>query len=154
MHTAVSGCGHFLVGSDEEGIDLARRYLSYMPTSWREDPPPAPPAEPGSDASLRELIPPDENKPFDILELIDAVVDAESFLEVQRRWAKSVMWATDTLLPRSSSRNTSSAVGRLPRVSTMICGREIGMALVPPPLSEKGVWRKSSSISAHAPPLR
>jgi acetyl-CoA carboxylase carboxyltransferase component len=91
MHTGVSGCGHFLVGSDEEGIDVARRYLSYLPTSWREEPPPAPPAEPASDASLRELIPPDENKPFDILELIDAVVDAGSFLEVQRRWAKELV---------------------------------------------------------------
>src|ERR671911_732591 len=39
MHTGVSGCGHFLAGSDEEAIDLARRYLSYMPSSWREAPP-------------------------------------------------------------------------------------------------------------------
>ncbi|MEA2397827.1 MAG: methylmalonyl-CoA decarboxylase subunit alpha [Thermoleophilaceae bacterium] len=91
MHTAVSGCGHFLVESDEEGIAVARRYLSYLPTSWREDPPPAPPAEPGSDVALRELIPEDENKPFDVYELIDALVDADSFLEVHRRWAKELV---------------------------------------------------------------
>src|SRR4051794_40631669 len=91
MHTSASGCGHFLVGSDEEGIDLAKRYLSYFPASWREEPPPAPPAEPGSDASLRELIPADENKPFDVLELIDTLVDAGSFLEVQKRWAKELV---------------------------------------------------------------
>ena len=36
MHTGVSGCGHFLVKSDEEAIDLAKRYLSYMPGNWRE----------------------------------------------------------------------------------------------------------------------
>ena len=46
MHTSVSGCGHFLVASDEEGVDLARRYLSYFPSNWTEQPPPAPPAEP------------------------------------------------------------------------------------------------------------
>jgi acetyl-CoA carboxylase carboxyltransferase component len=91
MHTSVSGCGHFLVSSDEEGIDVARRYLSFMPASWREDPPPAPPADPASDVSLRELIPADENKPFDVHELIDALVDADSFLEVQRRWAKELV---------------------------------------------------------------
>src|SRR5205807_5102586 len=62
MHTGVSGCGHFLVESDQEGIDVARRYLSFFPTSWREEPPPAPPAPPASDASIRELIPDDENK--------------------------------------------------------------------------------------------
>jgi len=43
MHTGVSGCGHQLVASDEEGIDAARRYLSYLPSSWRGEPPPAAP---------------------------------------------------------------------------------------------------------------
>ena len=91
MHTSVSGCGHFLVKSDEEGIDLAARYLSYFPVSWREKPPEAPPAAPASDAAIGELLPEDENKPFDMLELIDALVDAGSFLEVHRRWAKELI---------------------------------------------------------------
>jgi len=88
MHTGVSGCGHFLVKSDEEGIDLAKRYLSYFPKHWREDPPAAPPAEPGR--ALPE-IPRDENKPFDMYELIEGLVDEESFLEVQRRWARELI---------------------------------------------------------------
>jgi methylmalonyl-CoA decarboxylase subunit alpha len=88
MHTGVSGCGHFLVKSDEEGIDVAKRYLSFFPPSWREEPPTAPPAEPAG--GLPE-IPADENKPFDMLELIDALVDENSFLEVQRRWAKELI---------------------------------------------------------------
>src|ERR671938_214170 len=62
-----------------------------MTTNWPEDPPPAPPADPASDVSLRELIPADENKPFDVYELIDALVDADSFLEIQRRWAKELI---------------------------------------------------------------
>src|SRR5689334_21520980 len=52
MHTTNSGVGHFLVKSDEEGIDLAKRYLSYFPSSWRESPPPAPPGEPGSPVAI------------------------------------------------------------------------------------------------------
>ena len=48
MHTAHSGCGHFLVKTDEEGIDLAKHYLSYFPTSFREEPPTAPPAPPAA----------------------------------------------------------------------------------------------------------
>jgi methylmalonyl-CoA decarboxylase subunit alpha len=88
MHTGVSGCGHFLVKSDEEGIDVAKRYLSYFPRSWREEPPAAPPAEPAGE--LPE-IPADENKPFDMLDLIAALVDEGSFLEVQRRWAKELI---------------------------------------------------------------
>ena len=88
MHTGVSGCGHFLVKSDEEGLDLAKRYLSYFPESWRADPPTAPPAEP---AAAPPDIPADENKPFDMRELIDALVDADSFLEIQKRWAKELI---------------------------------------------------------------
>src|ERR671936_463095 len=91
MHTGVSGCGHMLVKSDEEGIDLAKAYLSYFPSHWEEEPPAAPPAPPGSEAAIRNLIPADENKPFDIKALIDALVDADSFLEVHPRWAKEVV---------------------------------------------------------------
>ena len=47
---------------------------------------------PGADdAPIRELIPADENKPFDIIKLIDALVDEDSFLEVQKRWAKELV---------------------------------------------------------------
>ena len=88
MHTGVSGCGHFLVDSDEDGIDTAKRYLSYFPRHWEEEPPIGPPAEP---AGPLPEIPADENKPFDMAELVNAVVDAGSFLEVQRRWAKELI---------------------------------------------------------------
>jgi acetyl-CoA carboxylase carboxyltransferase component len=88
MHTGVSGCGHFLVASDEEGLDLATRYLSYFPSNWRAEPPAAPPADP--EGALPE-VPADENKPFDMSDLIDALVDAGSFLEVQKRWAKELI---------------------------------------------------------------
>jgi acetyl-CoA carboxylase carboxyltransferase component len=91
MHTSVSGCGHFLVSSDEEGIDLAKRYLSYFPSNWTETPPPAPPAEPGSETMIGALVPADQNKPFDMLELIDALIDEGSWLDVQATWAPEVI---------------------------------------------------------------
>jgi acetyl-CoA carboxylase carboxyltransferase component len=92
MHTGVSGCGHFLVDSDEEGIDVAKRYLTYFPGSCEDEPPPAPPAAPGAGATpIRELVPTDENKPWDMRELIAAVVDEGSFLEVHKRWAKELI---------------------------------------------------------------
>ncbi len=93
MHTSVSGCGHQLVKTDEDGIALAKRYLSYMPTNWEEAPPSAKSAEPVSKTPIGEIIPQDENKPFDMQELIDAVVDAGSLLEVHPRWAKELIVA-------------------------------------------------------------
>ena len=88
MHTGVSGCGHFLVETDDEGIDLAKRYLSYFGSSFAEAPPVTPPRDPAREPPE---IPADENRPFDMQELIDSLVDANSFLEVQRRWAKELI---------------------------------------------------------------
>jgi methylmalonyl-CoA decarboxylase subunit alpha len=91
MHTGVSGCGHFLVKSDAEAIDLAKRYLSYMPTSWRESPPPTPPAAPEADLVPSQIVPDDEKTSFDVKELIGALIDSGSFCEVQARWAKELV---------------------------------------------------------------
>jgi methylmalonyl-CoA decarboxylase subunit alpha len=91
MHTGVSGCGHQLVKSDEDGIALAKRYLGYMPTNWQEVPPPAKLTEPASKTPIAELIPEDENKPFDMKLLIEALVDEGSFLEIHPRWAKELV---------------------------------------------------------------
>jgi acetyl-CoA carboxylase carboxyltransferase component len=91
MHTGVSGCGHFLAKTDEEAIDLAKRYLSYMPANWREPAPPAPPAPPENDLAVSQIVPEDEKTSFDIKELIGALVDAHSFCEVHQRWAKELV---------------------------------------------------------------
>jgi acetyl-CoA carboxylase carboxyltransferase component len=87
MHTSVSGCGHFLVSSDDDGIDLAKRYLSYLPSSWNELPPPAPPAAPAGSRAIAEIVPEDQNRPFDMQDLLDVLVDEGSWLEVQPDWA-------------------------------------------------------------------
>jgi methylmalonyl-CoA decarboxylase subunit alpha len=118
MHTSVSGCAHELVKTDAEGIDLARRYLSYMPINWESrsphpsHPPGSPHPPPESDPSTRRptspppvvasaeparrtgldgLIPADENKPFDMVALIEAVVDGDSLLQIHSRWAKEIV---------------------------------------------------------------
>ncbi|HEV3071126.1 MAG TPA: acyl-CoA carboxylase subunit beta [Solirubrobacteraceae bacterium] len=91
MHTGVSGCGHQLVKSDEEGIALARRYLSFFPSNWEHTPPVAAAVGPPAAATpLGDLIPADENKPFDIKGLIAGLVDEDSWLEIHPRWAKEL----------------------------------------------------------------
>ena len=94
MHTGVSGCAHQLVDSDEAGIATARRYLSYLPTNWEHDPPaaaPAPPREPADGRGIADVVPADENRPFDMMALIDALIDEGSLLEIHPRWAKELI---------------------------------------------------------------
>jgi acetyl-CoA carboxylase carboxyltransferase component len=94
MHTGVSGCAHQLVKSDEEGIAFARRYLSYLPSNCDQAPPDAPSAAPvvfAGAGSPFEVIPNDENKPFDMLSLIEAILDEDSLLQIHARWAKEIV---------------------------------------------------------------
>jgi acetyl-CoA carboxylase carboxyltransferase component len=91
MHTGVSGCGHFLAKTDADAIDLAKRYLSYMPSNWSESPPAAPPTEPASQQPIAEVVPEDENRPFDMRELLDSLLDGDSLMQVHERWAKELI---------------------------------------------------------------
>src|SRR5215207_6961785 len=91
IQTGTSGVGHVLAKTDEEGIDLAKAYLSYFPTNWEAEPPTAPPADPDSNTPIAEIVPLDENKPWDMRDLLDSLLDADSFFEVHKRWAKELI---------------------------------------------------------------
>src|SRR5690349_6416809 len=87
MHCSVSGCGDFLCASEEEALREARRWFAYMPRSHRELPPSAPPRPPRQGPAIDEIVPLDQNKPFDMLQAIAAIVDEGSFFEVKKLWA-------------------------------------------------------------------
>ena len=70
MHCTVSGCGDVLASSDEEAIELAKRYLSYLPGSFRQLAPRAAAAEPRPGRSIDEIVPYDQRKWFDMYEVI------------------------------------------------------------------------------------
>src|SRR5262249_32342520 len=92
MHCSVSGCGDVLVKTEPEAIDFARRYIAYFPQGFRERPaaaPPSPPKSPGK--RVEEIIPPDQNKPFDVFALIQELVDEGSFLEIKRLFAQELI---------------------------------------------------------------
>lgn len=91
MHCEESGCGDILVGSDEEAIEVAKRYLDYMPQSWREAPRLAEPAEPKPGRPIGEIVPYDQRKWFDMYEVIDRLVDAGSWLELKRLFARELI---------------------------------------------------------------
>ncbi|PYM54624.1 MAG: carboxylase, partial [Candidatus Rokuibacteriota bacterium] len=91
MHCEVSGCGDILVGSDEAAIEVARRYLAYMPQSHREGPATALPAEPKPGRPIDEIVPYDQRKWFDMYELIDRLVDQGSWLELKALFAREII---------------------------------------------------------------
>jgi acetyl-CoA carboxylase carboxyltransferase component len=91
MHCEVSGCGDVLAASDEEAIELAKRYLAYLPGSYREPPPAREAAAPKPGRAIEEIVPYDQRKYFDMYEVIDRVVDAGSWFEIKRLFAREII---------------------------------------------------------------
>ncbi|MEP6626104.1 MAG: acyl-CoA carboxylase subunit beta [Acidimicrobiia bacterium] len=92
MHATVSGCGDNLVADDETAIAGARRWLSYLPTSWRTNPPGAAAAEPvGTAKPIATIVPVEERRAYDIRKVIHALVDDDSFFELKPLFAKELV---------------------------------------------------------------
>ena len=93
MHCALSGLGDVLVQNDEEAIDVAKRYLSYFPSSYAQKPDVAPAAPKASPVDLGKVIPRNQNVPFDVKVLIEALADDDSVLEIKPLFAREMVTA-------------------------------------------------------------
>lgn len=93
VHNQVSGVSHFAVEDEKEGISLIRKIISYLPQNNMEDPPivPCNDAIDRLEESLNYIIPDSPNKPYDMMDVIHAVVDNSEFLHVQRHWAPNII---------------------------------------------------------------
>lgn len=91
MHCEVSGCGDLLAKDETEALQAARSYLSYMPSWWGGELPRADPMPPTEGPSIESLVPQTENKPFDMKKVIERIVDANSFFELKKRFAKEAV---------------------------------------------------------------
>jgi len=93
IHGSKSGVTHFVAEDEQEGILLIRKLLSYMPQNNLEDPPVSlcdDPIERMEDR-LNEIVPDNPNKPYDMKEVIESIVDYGEFLEVQRNYAANII---------------------------------------------------------------
>ena len=92
VHAGTSGVAHFVRQDDASCLALVRRLLSFLPANNAEDAPRAEPAEPASDVrELDTLVPLDPSKPYDMLDVIARIVDADSFLEVHKNYALNIV---------------------------------------------------------------
>jgi len=88
MHCSISGCGDVLVKSEEEAIFRARDYLSYFPANFSEQPPIRLALDPKKfDKTLEDVIPSNQNAPFNMYELIERIIDEGSFFEIKKLFA-------------------------------------------------------------------
>ena len=93
VHASKSGVTHFTAETGEEGLALIRKLLSFIPQNNLEEAPVVPCTDPIDrlEDSLNEIIPDNPNKPYDMYEVIGAIIDNGEFLEVQKDYAKNLI---------------------------------------------------------------
>ncbi|MCK4524132.1 acyl-CoA carboxylase subunit beta [candidate division WOR-3 bacterium] len=93
IHSTKSGIAHFVYESDEEVLLQIRRLMSFLPLNNKEKTP----LKKTNDAvdriepMLNKIVPSDPNKPYDIKEVINLIVDDNDFLEVQPLYATNIV---------------------------------------------------------------
>jgi propionyl-CoA carboxylase beta chain len=92
-HTARSGVADLAFENDVEALIQLRRFIDFLPANNREKPPVRPTADSADrgEASLNTLIPANPNKPYDMKELIEKVVDEGDFFELQPAFARNIL---------------------------------------------------------------
>jgi propionyl-CoA carboxylase beta chain len=92
-HSTTSGVAHFAADGEEECLALIRELLTFVPQNNVEDPPRWPTQDPVDrrDEALQTLVPEQPNKPYDMTEIIRAVLDDRYFFEVQAGFAPNIV---------------------------------------------------------------
>jgi acetyl-CoA carboxylase carboxyltransferase component len=92
-HASKSGVTHFVYSTGEEALEAARYLLSYLPQNNQEMPPYFAPADRPDrvDDSLDGVIPDSSSQPYDMLDVIETIVDDGEFFEVHEQWAKNII---------------------------------------------------------------
>ncbi len=91
VHTSTTGIAQFAGQTDEDVLDGIRRLLSYLPSNNVEDPPRAEPADPDPQVDLSTVVPDRPQKPYDMTDVVEGVVDRTTFYEVNEEFARNVV---------------------------------------------------------------
>jgi len=91
MHCSESGLGDHFVENEVEALDAIKHYISYLPQNWKERYPVEPTKEPVQGRSIEEIVPENQGMTFDMKELIQSLVDQDSFLEFKELYAQELI---------------------------------------------------------------
>ena len=92
-HATISGVTHFVFPDGVAALDAVRYMLSFLPQNNLELPPYFSPTDSRDriEDSLDAIIPDSSNQPYDMVTLIEAVVDDTEFFQVHEHWARNLI---------------------------------------------------------------
>ncbi len=91
VHNTKSGVAHFIAKNEEDMVSMVKKLLSYLPSNNLEEPPVYDAVEVPPDSTLDSIVPQDAHKPYDMLDVINRVVDPGTFFEVHAKFARSMI---------------------------------------------------------------
>ncbi|MEM7517112.1 MAG: acyl-CoA carboxylase subunit beta, partial [Planctomycetota bacterium] len=93
VHAGRSGVSHFTCPDGKQAMAHIRKLLSYLPLNNAEDPPFVATDDPldRCDPELDTIVPDDDTKPYDMHEVIERVIDQDSWFEVQEGFAQNIL---------------------------------------------------------------
>ncbi|HJW76856.1 MAG TPA: acyl-CoA carboxylase subunit beta [Thermoleophilia bacterium] len=102
-HSQKSGVAHFAVDDDTRAIMVTRELLGFIPSNNSEEPPQGKIGDnpERKDEALKTLIPANPNRPYDVRDVIKAVVDDRHFFEVQPHFAGNMVIGFARLMGQS-----------------------------------------------------
>lgn len=102
-HGSLSGVSHFTLDSEEECMDTIRQLLSYIPLNNLDDPPWGDQDDDPerTDETLRQVVPEESNRSYNMLEVLEKIVDHGEFFNIQADFAPNILTGFARLNGRS-----------------------------------------------------
>ncbi len=91
MHCSVSGVGDILSENEEQAIEIAKSYLSFMPQSFDTEIPKTSSKPPQAQLEIEKILPTNPAAAYDMLKVIEGVVDEGSFFEMKKLFAREII---------------------------------------------------------------
>jgi acetyl-CoA carboxylase carboxyltransferase component len=89
VHSA-NGVAHLVADNDRSAVKLLRELLGYLPSALGGELPAAAPVPPPS-ASPADYVPKERRRVYDVRDVITALFDGGSYLELAERWARNLV---------------------------------------------------------------
>ena len=93
VHSKISGVCHYVADSEADCLFIIRVFLGYLPQNNMEDPPFVESNDDPlrSEIALNTIVPDSANKPYDMKDVIQLVVDESNFFEIQSDYAANIV---------------------------------------------------------------
>ncbi len=93
VHNTISGVAHFYSQTEDECFQQIRRLLTFLPSSNRENPPINYSGDPldRRNPKLLEIVPVEGKRPYNVVKVVEEIVDDHDFFEVHQHWARNIV---------------------------------------------------------------